>query len=268
MTETKTHLTWDEIRTHLTSKDRKQRKAIHRFLEFTADESYLPLLYELAVAEDEFDAHFSAAAGIARLEGLSQYLYLIETMADAYAKTVIEDSMPLQTFMEHLWNIAKNYPVPTQKIVTDLLQHPHPFVRGFAVELLGAREDKDVLPSLLSMLHDQDTFVRLNAVEACGLYLFPEYPQVVPALLPLLNDNDEWIRVRVCYRLRIMRNKQQAKEMVIPALKQVSQTDPSKNVRQAATNARRHLDGTEELMSWALAILIPISCGLVAQLFR
>lgn len=258
MTEIKTPPTWDDIRTKLASTNITDRNLAHWFMQDDANASYLPLLHEVALIEDENEAHFSAAAGIARVEGFSQYNYLIETMAEAYAKAAGEHSAPLDSFIDALQEVSDNHPLPVAGILTELLHHQRASVRAFAAFLFGMSEVSSPA-SLLTTLKDPDPLVRVSAVSAASA--FGADPSVVPALLHLLEDSSEEVRVMVAYVLADLRAPQS-----LPALQRAAKEDPAKTVRQASAHAIRRIKGTDRWLWWGLIALVAVACAVLVQL--
>lgn len=258
MTEIKTPPTWDDIRAKLASDNINDRNLAHWFMQDDADASYLPLLYEVARVEDENQANLSAAAGIARLEGFSQYRYLIETMAEAYAKAAEESSAPLDSFIDALQQISNNHPLPVTGILTELLQHERPSVRAIAAFLFGMSEAPDPTP-LLAVLKDADTLVRVSAVSAASA--FGANPIIASALIPLLQDSEEEVRVMVAYVLADLRDPQS-----LPALQRAAKEDTLKTVRQASTHAIRRIKGTDRWLWWGLIALVAVGCAVLVQI--
>jgi len=258
MTEIKTPPSWDTIRTNLADTDNTKRNITHWFLQDDADASYLPLLHELVRAEDENEAYFSAAAGIARLESLSQYRFLIETLADVHAKAAGEHSAPLDTFIDALQEVSNDHPLPVATMLTELLRHERASVRAFAAFLYGTSQAPSPAP-LLARLQDSDPLVRMSAVSAT--LAFGADPSVVPALLPLLQDSDESVRVMVAYVLADLRAPQ-----ALPALQRAAKEDPAKTVRQAANHAHRRIKGTDRWWIWGLIALVALGVALLVQL--
>lgn len=258
MSDVKTPPTWEMIRTNLASNDPTQRNVAHWFLQDDADASYLPLLHKLVAEPDEHEAYFSAAAGIARLEGLDHYRALIEKLADRYATAAGEHSAPLDAFVEALQGVSDSHPLPVTTTLTDLLRHERASVRGFAAFLYGGSEAPTPAP-LFPLLKDPDPLVRVSAVSAISS--FGSDPAVVPALLPLLQDDNEEVRVMSAYVLADLRDPQ-----ALAALQQAMKTDSEKNVRQAATHAYRRIRGTDRWLWWGFILLIALAVAVFFQI--
>lgn len=258
MTEIKTPPTWDDIRAKLASDNINERNLAHWFMQDDADASYLPLLQEIAKIEDENEAHLSAAAGIARLEGLSQYRHIIEIMADAYAKTAGEHSAPLDSFIDSLQTTCQANPTEVDKILMELLTHERANVRAFAAFLYGMTEFPSITP-LRVALSDDNAFVRVSAVVAMRAVVVDA--TVVPSLLPLLQDISEEVRVMAAYVLADLRDPQS-----LPALQRAAKEDPLKTVRQASTHAIRRIKGTDRWLWWGLIALVAVGCAVLVQI--
>lgn len=249
---------WDTIRANLVSNDTTKQNVAHWFLQGDADSSYLPLLHEILLKEELYDASFSAAAGIARLESLQQYRYLIETMADAYARNAGDHSAPLDAFIDAMIEVSSDHPLDVAPLLEELLQSERANVRALAAFLFGNSEAPDPAP-LLKALDDRDPMVRLNATTAASA--FPTHPTVVPALLPLLRDENEEVRVMVAYVLADLRDPQ-----ALTALQQTAKGDAMKAVRQAASHAIRSIRGTDRWLRYGLIALVAVACALLIQL--
>jgi hypothetical protein len=258
MSEIKTPPSWDTIRTNLASEDNTKQNVAHWFLQDDADASYLPLLHEIMQGRDENEAYFSAAAGIARLEGVAQYRALIETLADAHAHSAGEHSAPLDAFVDTLIEVSTNHPDPVSAILVELLKDKRATVRAFAAFLYGATE-APAAPPLLAALKDPDPLVRTSAVSAT--LAIATDPTVVPALLPLLQDSEESVRVMVAYVLADLRDPQS-----LPALQRAAKEDPAKTVRQAASHASRRIKGTDRWLWWALILGAALVFALLVRL--
>ncbi len=258
MNDTKPGPGWDTIRANLVSNDNTKRNVAHWFMQGDADASYLPLLHEIMLKEDLYGASFSAAAGIARLESLQQYRYLIETMADAYAQSAGEHSAPLDVFIDALIEVSNDHPIYVVNELTTLLQSERATVRALAAFLFGNSEATDPAP-LLAALNDPDPMVRLNAITATSA--FPSNPSVVPALLTLLQDENEDVRVMVAYVLADIGDPQ-----TLPALQHTAKEDSSKAVRNAAKHATRRIRGTDRWLWFGLIALVAVGCAVLVQL--
>ncbi len=242
--EIKTTPSWDDLRAKLASDSITDRNLAHWFLQDDADASYLPLLHELVVVEDENDAHLSAAAGVARLQGVSQYRRMIEIMADAYAKRAGEHGAPLDAFIDSLQNTYQAHAAEVDDILLGLLRHERANVRALAAFLYGMTEFPSFAP-LRAVLVDDNPFVRVNAVLATRSVVADE--TIVPELIPLLQDGNDEVRGMVAYVLADRRDP-----LALPALQRTAREDPSKPVRQAATHATRRIKGTERWLWWGI----------------
>ena len=99
----------------------------------------------------------------------------------------------------------------------------------------------------MEMLQDNDLGVRMNAVNAFGLY--QQNPQATHALLPLLDEQYRLLRPEVIMALGTMKDPQ-----AVPALVQVFGQEKDEETRVAIVNALGRIGGPQ-----ATEVLVKLS---------